>query len=135
MDYDFCIDSNTVRLIGSPVEHMGRVEVFDRTSNQWGTICTSDISSQYTLARIVCKSLGYASYRSYGSASNYLNITSSLYSPTVTGPIRCSYIIDSYVYQNLYHCSDFESHMGTNISRCTPDQEWIVTCTCKFLFL
>ena len=113
------------------MEYLGRVEVFDRTSNQWGTLCYNDVSSyQYHLARIICKSLGYYSYFTYGSASNFPNIASSSNSPIITGPIQCTYP-SSNVYQNLYQCSDFESQLGISISRCTSDQEWIVWCTRK----
>lgn len=123
-----------MRLIGGRVEYMGRVEVFDRTSNQWGTVCYNDVSRyQYELARIICKSLGYYSYYRYGTANNFPNTASSSNHPIVTGYIRCTYA--AYVYQNVYQCSDFESHLGMSISRCTSDQEWMVMCTCKFLYV
>ena len=115
---------------------MGRVEVFDRRSDHWGTICANDVSSyQYNLASIICKSLGYYSYRHYGHASNSSNIGLSSNSPIVNGSIRCSYIYSSHVYQNLYQCLDFESHLEPSPSRCTPDQEWILICTRKLLSL
>ena len=134
-EWNIILGSNTVHLIGSPVEYMGRVEVFDRTSNQWGTICYNDVSSyQYYLANIICKSLGYYSYYNYGQAINFPNIELSSHSPIVNGSIRCTYPSSSslsYVYQNVYQCSDFESKLGINISRCTSDQEWIVMCSRK----
>ena len=114
---------------------MGRVEVFDRTSNQWGTICYNDVSSnQYYVASIICKSLGYYSYYNYGQASNFPNIELSSNNPIVNGSIRCTYLSypSSYMYQNVYQCSDFESQLGVSISRCTSDQEWIVMCSRKF---
>ena len=128
----YLLDDNAVRLIGSPVQHMGRVEIFDRRSNQWGTICADDVYSRpYDVARIICKSLGYSSYRNYGRASDSSNITLSSNSPIVNGRFRCTYTYTD-VYQNLYQCSDFESHLGVSPSRCTSDQEWIVFCTRKF---
>ena len=124
--------SNAVRLIGSLVEHMGRVEVFDKASNQWGTVCTNDITSyRYHLARIICRSLGYNSHETYGRASNYSNIALSSNSPIITGRVRCVYA-SSYKYQNLYQCSNFESNLGIAPSRCTSDQEWVVVCSRKF---
>ena len=127
----YVLDDNTVRLTGSPVQHMGRVEVFDRRSNQWGTICIDDVYSyQYNLASIICKSLGYYDYRTYGRASDPSNITLSSNSPIVNGRFRCTYT-SSHVYQNMYQCSDFESHLGLSPSRCTSNQEWIVFCARK----
>ena len=126
------LGSNTVRLIGSPVEHMGRVEVFDKTSHQWGTICTNDISDQYDLARIICRSLGYFSYQTFGRASNYSNIALSSNSPIITGHFQCAYT-SSNSYQNLYQCLNFESNLGIAPSQCTSDQEWVVVCSRKFL--
>lgn len=124
-----------VRLIGGPVEHMGRVEVFDRASNQWGTICFNDIRYQYYLVQIICRSLGYFNSYANGYASGFPNVASSSNSPIVTGYIYChSTDMSSYVYQNLYHCSNFESHLGiANSSRCTSDQEWVLVCNRKFL--
>ena len=131
LTWNITLGSNTVRLIGSPVEHMGRVEAFDKTSNQWGTICTNDILDQHDLARIICRSLGYYSYQAYGRASNYSNIVLSPNSQIITGPIQCDYT-SSYVYQNLYQCLNFESNLGIAPSRCTSDQEWVVVCSRKF---
>ena len=126
------LGSNTVRLIGSPVEHMGRVEVYDRRSNQWGTICTNDVLQyEYSLGQIICKSLGYSSYIAAGRANTSSNIRLSSNNPIVTRPIRCTYT-SSYLYQNLYQCSEFESHLGISPSRCTSDEEWVVVCDCKF---
>ena len=129
------LGSNTARLFGSRVEYMGRVEVFDRISNQWGTICYNDVLSYrywYHILHTICKSLGYYSYRSYGRASDYSNIAVSSNSPIVTGSIRCTYP-PYYVYQNVYHCSNFESQLGISASRCTSNQELIVVCARKFL--
>ena len=114
---------------------MGRVEVFDRRSNQWGTICTNDvISYQYHLARIICKSLGYHDYRNNRlTISNSSNIELSPNSQIVNGPIQCLYT-SSFVYQDLYQCLDFESHLGTS-SRCTSDEEWVLYCRRKLLML
>ena len=134
-EWDIFIGSNTVRLIGGPVEYLGRVEVFDRTSNKWGTLCYNDtVLYQYHLSNIVCKSLGFFSAYIYGSASSFPNIALSPNNPIATGPIHCIYP-SSNVYQNLYQCSDFESQLGISISRCTSDQEWIVMCTRKFLII
>ena len=111
---------------------MGRVEVFDRRSNQWGTICTNDVVSyQYHLARIICKSLGYSDYHNYRISSNSSNIGLSSNSQIINGPIRCVYT-SSFVYQDLYQCLDFESHLGTS-SRCTSDEEWVLFCRRKLL--
>ena len=129
--WNITLGSNTVRLIGSPVEHMGRIEVFDKSSNQWGTICTNDISDQYGVASIICRSLGYFSYQAFGRASNYSNIALSSNSPIITGRFQCAYT-SSNVYQNLYQCSNFESNLGIAPSRCASDQEWVVVCSRKF---
>ena len=118
------------------MEHMGRVEVFDKTSNQWGTICFDDMQYQYYLVQIICWSLGYYSYYTNGRASRFPNVASSSNSPIVTGNVYCdSTDMLSYIYQNLYQCSNFESHLGiaSNSSRCTSDQEWVLICNRKFL--
>lgn len=125
------LGSNTVRLIGSPVEHMGRVEVYDKESDQWGTICVNDVSDyQYSFGEIICKSLGFSSYSTIGRASNYSNIGLSSNNPIITGPMWCT--SSSYVYQNLYQCSAFQSHLGISPLRCTSEQELVVACNCKF---
>ena len=113
---------------------MGRVEVFDRRSNQWGTICTNDIISyQYNLATIICKSMGYSNYHNHRLPSNSSNIYIGLSfnSQILNGPIRCNYT-SSFFYQDLYQCLDFELHLGTS-SRCNPDEEWILYCSRKLL--
>ena len=46
-----------VRLVGGPVEYMGRVEVYDRESDQWGTVCYNDVIDQYVSAQLVCNSI------------------------------------------------------------------------------
>ena len=129
------LGSNIVRLIGNSVEHMGRVEVYDKESDQWGTICVSDVSDyrnryQYSFGEIICKSLGFPSYSTIGRASNYSNIGLSSNNPIITGPVSCT--SSSYVYQSLYQCSDFQSHLGISPLRCTSDQELVVACNCKF---
>ena len=110
---------------------MGRVEVFDRRSNQWGTICTNDVSYQYSLATMICKSMGYFNYHYYRISSNSSNIGLSSNNPIINGPIQCVYT-SSFVYQDLYQCLDFESHLGTS-SRCTSDEEWVLYCRRKLL--
>ena len=133
-------DGNVVRLTGTNVNHLGRVEVFDKTSNQWGTICYNDIRNLSYFARFICRSLGYRSHRINGRGRDYPNITLSSHSPIITGPFQCSYnsyyyYRSRYVYKyyNLYHCSNFESNLGITPSRCTPDEEWIVGCNCKYI--
>lgn len=114
------------------MEYMGRVEVFDRTRKQWGTICTNDVS--YNLAKVVCKSLGYFSYRSHGQASYFTNVKPSPNSPIINGTILCFSIYRTlYTYYNLYQCSNFESNLKLVPSRCTSDQEWVVVCARKFI--
>ena len=125
------IGSNAVRLIGSSVKHMGRVEVFDRTLNQWGTICTNDIIDPLSLGQIICKSLGYYDYDAVGNATSSSNIAPSSNSPILAGPISCTYT-PSYAYQNLYLCPDFGSHLGMPSSQCIPDEEFVVACMRKF---
>ena len=131
------IVGSTVRLVGGPVEHMGRVEVYDRTSNRWGTICIDDVYYQNYLAYAICRSLGYYSHYTYSRASYFSNIASSSNSPIINGRFQCIYATSSYtyIYQNLYQCSDFESHLGISPSRCTSGQEFMVFCTRKFLIV
>lgn len=132
-------DGNVVRLTGSHAKYIGRVEVFDKTSNQWGTVCYNDVYYSYYLARFICRSLGYSDYRITRRGRDYPNITLSSNSPIITGRIQCAYSNYYYYrshYKNysLYHCSDFESNLGNAPSRCTSDEEWIVGCTCKCIF-
>ena len=131
---------NAVRLTGSHVKYIGRVEVLDKTSNQWGTICYNDVYNSHYLARFICRSLGYSNYRITRRGRDYPNITLSSNSPIITGRVQCAYNNyyyydrSQYTYYNLYHCSDFESNLGNAPSRCTPDEEWIVGCTRKYTF-
>ena len=123
------------------MKHIGRVEVLDKTSNQWGTICYNDISYSYILARYICRSLGYPGYRISRRGRDYPNITLSSNSPIITGPVQCFYYnyyyyyyYSQYSYYSLYHCTSFESNLGMAPSRCTPEEEWIVGCTCKCIY-
>ena len=112
---------------------MGRIEVFDRRSNQWGTICNNDVSSGYELAHMICKSLGYYDYRNYRlTTADNSSIGLSSNNPNINGSFYCTYA-SSFAYQNLYQCLDFESHLGASPSRCTSDEEWILFCTRKLL--
>ena len=114
---------------------MGRVEVFDRRSNQWGTICTLDIFHQRFLAHVICKSLGYPRHRNYGSTSSSSNIALSSNDPIVTGTILCTHTSRTiHAHYNLYQCSQFESQLMKAPSRCASDQEWMVDCVRKFLY-
>ena len=127
------LDGNTVRLIGSPVNHMGRVEVFNRALDQWGTICIDDIIYQSALAHIICRSLGYSNYRTYGRVGNSSNMALSSNDPILNGTFRCTHTYRaSYAYHNLYQCSNFEPLLEVAPSHCTADQEWMVACVRKF---
>ena len=112
---------------------MGRVEVYDRASDQWGTICNSDIefNSQYVIARLVCNSLGRQYSSAYGPANLSSNIQPSANSPIVNGPIDCGYNVDDYEY--LFQCPSFPLNSTAAMLRCTPDQEWVVVCDRKLL--
>ena len=117
-----------IRLVGGPVEYMGRVEVYDRESDRWGTICSSDVGNEYYLARLVCNTFG-TYYSAYGPANLSSNIQPSLNSPIVNGPIDCNYYSTAYDY--FYQCPSFPLNSTEAMSRCTPDQEWVVVCNCK----
>ena len=100
-------------------------------SNQWGTICSSDAEygSQYILADLVCNSFG--TYRlAYGPANLSSNIEMSNNNPIVSGPIDCGYNYRN-DYYNFYQCTSFPLNSAAAMSRCTPDQEWVVACGCK----
>ena len=115
---------------------MGRVEVFDRRSNQWGTICALDIFHRRSFAHIICKSLGYSSHRNYGSTSSSSNISLSSNDPIVNGTIFCTHISRAiFAQHNLYQCSQFELQLIKAPSRCASDQELMVDCVRKFLCL
>ena len=114
-----------IHLVGGPVEYMGRVEVYDRVSNQWGTICSSDVINPYHVARLVCSTFG-VSYHAYGPASLSSNIQPSINSPIVNGHIDCH---SNYNY--FYQCPSFPLNSTEAMSRCTPDNEWVVACHCK----
>ena len=108
---------------------MGHVEVYDRESDQWGTIYSSDVSkSYYYVANLVCNTFG-ARYRAFGTANLSPNIQPSINSPIVNGPIDCSY--SSRVYDYFYQCPSFPLNSTEAVSRCTPDQEWVVACNSK----
>ena len=107
---------------------MGRVEVYDRASDQWGTICNDDVefsTSQYVIANIVCNSFGIFS-SAYGPASLSSNIQPSTNSPIV---IDCGY--NYYDYDYFFQCPSFPLNSTAAMLRCTPDQEWVVVCNRK----
>ena len=108
---------------------MGRVEVYDRSSDRWGTICNSDVSNYtYVIANLVCNTFG--TYQSaYGPANLSSNIQPSANSPIVNGPIDCGYNLDDYEY--LFQCPSFPLNSTAAMLRCTPDQEWVVVCDRK----
>ena len=110
---------------------MGRVEVYDRASDQWGTICYNDFdnSYRYTVADIICSSFG-AYYNIYGPANLSSNIQPSTNSAIVNGPVDCGTYSNRYDY--LYQCPSFPLNPTEAASRCTPDQELVVVCRCEF---
>jgi len=125
----YTLANPTIRLVGGPVEHMGRVEVYDRESNQWGTICYNDVTnSKYIVDDIVCNYLGRDDDVS-GPANLSYNIQLSTNHPIVNGPINCG--THSSFYDYLYQCPSFQLNPTDAMSRCTPDQEWVVVCSCK----
>ena len=109
---------------------MGRVEVYDRATDQWGTICNTDVQyyNPYAVANIVCNSFD-TYYSAYGPASLSSDIQQSTNGPIVNGPIDCSYYSNDYEY--FFQCPSFPLNSTAAIGRCTPDQEWVVVCGCK----
>jgi len=113
---------------------MGRVEVYDRVSDQWGTICYNDVTNySYIVESVVCNSLGKYYYYASGPANLSYNIQLSTNHPIVNGPIDCG--THSNVYGYLYQCPSFQLDSADAMSRCTPDQEWVVVCYCKLYFM
>merc|ERR1711994_38587 len=51
------------RLEGKNRKRVGRLEVLDRSSNTWGTVCDDGWKKSH--AMIVCRMLGYRSYAKY----------------------------------------------------------------------
>ena len=49
--------SFTVRLVGGPGSHEGRLEVY--YSYSWGTVCDDHFDENNIAASVVCRSLGY----------------------------------------------------------------------------
>ena len=110
---------------------MGRVEVYDRESDRWGTICSSDVNSNENIvANLVCNTFG-TYHRVHGPANLSSNIQPSINSPIVNGPIDCG--SDSRGYDYFYQCPSFPLNSTAAMSRCTPDQEWVVVCNSKLM--
>ena len=125
-----------VRLVGGSIENMGRVEVYDRVSDQWGTICYNDLeyyNSQHAIARIICTSLKYQGYTAFGPAILSSNIQPSANSPIVNGTIDCG--TSAFDYDYIYHCPSFPLNPAAAMSRCTPDQEFVIACRCKLCII
>ena len=124
-------------MVGGHVEHIGRVEVYDRVSEQWGTICFDDMISSITrhvIANLVCHPYPSPSrrYRTDGPASLFSNIKISTNNPIVSGSVDCSTVQRySNFYEYFYQCSSFPLNSTEAMSRCTPDQEWVVFCNRK----
>ena len=122
-----------VRLVGGPVEYMGRVEVYDRESDQWGTVCYNDVFDEFASTELVCKSIfGTYSFTAHGPASFSSNIQPSTNNPIVNGWIDCGYY--SRVYDHFYQCPSLPLDPIEAMSRCTPDQEWVVVCRGKLYY-
>jgi len=146
MLYNSIAGEPTVRLVG-PVDYMGRVEILDIYSNQWGTVCADDVQFKYGFGRTVCESLGYGGdspysfYQTAGSAGNYSNISLSLYDPIVNRSFYCS----SSDYQHnrnlgykhqVYWCQEFMMSLGSAPLRCNPNEELVVVCRRKlFIYI
>ena len=127
------LDDPVLHLVGGPVDYIGRVEVYDRKSDQWGTICFNDFISsfiRYEIASLVCSSFG-RQFHTFGPASLSSNIQNSTNNPIVSGSIDCN-TVQSYsgFYDYFYQCSSFPLNSTEAMSRCTPDQELVVVCRC-----
>ena len=119
-----------IRLVGGPAEHIGRVEVYDRESDQWGTVCYNDILyGQNAIANLVCKNLFGTYSIARGTASLSNNIQPSTNNPIVNGYIYCGY--RSGVYDYFNQCPNFPLNPVKAMSRCTPEQELVLVCHCK----
>ena len=112
---------------------MGRVEVYDRESDQWGTICYDDVTNnnQRVISNTVCHSFGTNMYsHASGPANLSSNIQPSTNHPIVNGPIDCGYSYSNN-YDYLHQCPSFPLNAMDAMSRCTPEREWVVVCNCK----
>ena len=112
---------------------MGRVEVYDRESDQWGTICYDDVTNnnRYITSYTVCHSFGTYIYSSASGPANLSsNIQPSTNHPIVNGPIDCGYSYSN-DYEYLHQCPSFPLDPTNAMFRCTPDQEWVVVCDRK----
>ena len=106
--------------------------MYDRETDQWGTICSGDTSSgEYAIADLVCHSFGGIYYSAFGPASLSLNIQPSANTPIVNGPIDCGYTTNEYDF--FFQCPSFPLNSTAAVSRCTPDQEWVVVCNRKLI--
>ena len=118
-------------MVGGPAKFIGRVEVYDRESDQWGTVCYDDdiFYSYYAIVNLVCINLFGTHSIARGPASLSYNIQPSTNNPIVYGYIYCGYRPGIYDYFN--QCIFFLLHPEEAMSRCTPEHEWVVVCNCK----
>ena len=116
---------------------MGRVEVYDRNSDQWGTVCYDDVinNNYYVITSLVCNSRYFGGYYAFafGPANLSYNIQPSTNNPVVSEPIDCGIYSD--VYDYFYQCPSFQLNATAAMSRCTPDQEWVIVCHCKLMVI
>ena len=64
-DIDATLRSGDLRVVGDN-QYSGRLEIYDRTREEWGTIC----NERFTLesANTACRQLGYSRALQYGEA-------------------------------------------------------------------
>ncbi|KAK2155410.1 hypothetical protein LSH36_241g04007 [Paralvinella palmiformis] len=102
-----------LRIVDGSSPFEGRVEVYDITSDTWGTIC--DKGWNENAAHVVCKYLGYAGDR----------VLLGGHVPPGSGPIHLSNVICDGTERSLLDCR----HDGMDRNKCQHKEDAGVKCT------
>ena len=112
------IDNGALRLVGGSNYRRGRVEVYIKPNNTWGTVCDNDWDENDAL--VVCRQLGFGDVATTLQAFSPLASTST---PIWLDSVGCSGQEDK-----LIDCR----HSGVGIHNCNHSNDAAVICEGNF---
>ena len=133
----FTIAQLDVRLVGSDLPHVGRLEVYNRLENQWGTVCATSVGEWANTANLVCNILGYPGAYSYNDACHPNFFPDANYNcgiPDVAVSNNSQIIFQTFFcrradYASITFCDSFTFNPSGHT--CLPAREFVIGCNGK----